>query len=223
MNPLKLLVIVCSRDFDSRWCDNIAILSDYMKKLDMQVDYCGISNQDDFINYESIITFKYKIINTKKQFSKICDFITEHRSTLEYDWYMKVRPEVKLLEQINFDRMSETAINARARAYHGPKRIKHGMSINGAGIWREIGDCTYEENEHSIALDDMLFIFHRNIVEMNAFYNDEFGDIEGYWGDLEIEWMQTKVYTNRNIPLNVIGLFLEFTKNNTFSGDINMN
>ncbi len=184
--------------------------------LDMEVDYCGISNNDDFHNYESIIPFKYKIVNTKRQFSKICDFITDKKSELDYDWYMKIRPEVKLLEQINFDILSKNAVNARARIYHGPKKIKYGMSVNGEGIWKNIGDCYYSEHEHNISLDDMLFIFHKNILHMNAFEKLEPKLM------YENEGFQTNVYNIRKIPLNVIGIYLEFTKNNTFSGDINM-
>ena len=51
----------------------------------MEVEYCGISYQDEFHNYESIISFKYKIINTKRQLSKICDFITDYKAELYYD------------------------------------------------------------------------------------------------------------------------------------------
>jgi len=213
---MKLLIIICSHDLNINLCSNIKILNDYMKILDMEVDYCGISNLDDFHNCESIIQFKYKIVNTKTQFSKICDFITDKKLELDYDWYMKFRPEVKLLENINFDILSENAINARARVYYGPKIIKYGMSINGKGIWKNIGDCYYSEHEHSVILDDMIFIFHKNILQMNAF--DKIGPVLEH----ENEWLQTKIYNKRKIPINIIGIYLEFTKYNTFSGDINM-
>jgi hypothetical protein len=94
-----------------------------MNLLDMQVEYCGISNQNDFHTYEAIIPFKYTLINTKQQFSKLCDFITDYKSELDYDWYMKIRPDINLLEQIPFNTLLDRAINARARVYFGPKKL----------------------------------------------------------------------------------------------------
>ena len=92
---------------------NINILNNYLKKYeDSVVDYCGISNSDDFYNYENIISFKYKIINPKQQFSKICDFITQYKAELDYDWFIKIRPDIKLLEPINFEVLSDTAISS---------------------------------------------------------------------------------------------------------------
>jgi len=182
----------------------------------MDVDYCGISNNNDFHNYEVIIQFKYKIINTKMQFSKICDFITDYKAELNYDWYIKIRPDIKLLECINFNMLSTNAINARTRIYFGPQQIKYGMSINGKGPWKNIGDCHYAKNEDNIIIDDMFFIFHKNILQMGAFDKIK-GDI------YENEWVQTNIYNQRKIPLNVIGINLENTKYNAFSGDINNN
>jgi hypothetical protein len=211
---MKILIIICSHEFNVLWRDNIQILNEYAKLLGMEVEYCGISNQDDFYNYESIISFKYKIINTKRQFSKICDFITDYKSELDYDWYMKIRPDVKLLENINFDLMSEDAINARAREYYGPRKIKYGTSINGEGCWKNIVGCHYASNEHSVVLDDMLFVFHKNIIQLNGFDKIE-PERQG-----NEEWNQTTIFKSRNIPLNVIGIYLVNTKYDTYSGDI---
>jgi hypothetical protein len=187
-----------------------------MKNNNIEVDYSGISNQDDFHNYESIISFKYKTINTKYQFSKICDFITKNKSELDYDYYMKIRPDLKLLENINFDLLSENAINARARVYFGPKKIKYGMSKN-------LPECFYDENEHYIIVDDQIYIFHKKVLQNGAFDIIEFGSIRGWWGDIENECVHSKVFESRNIPINIIGINLEFTRDNSFSADLNMN
>lgn len=213
---MKLLIIISCQIFDIAFYDNIKILNDYIKLLDLEVDYCGISNQDDFHTYESIISFRYKMISTKQQISKMCDFITEYKSELNYDWYMKFRPDIKLLENFNFDMLSENAINARARVYYGPRKIKYGMSVNGEGMWKDIGDCFYDDEEHDIILDDMLFIFHNNMIHMGAF--DKIEPLS-----LEIEYAQTKIFNERKIPLHVIGIYFENVKYNIFSGDINMN
>jgi hypothetical protein len=209
----KLLVILCSDEMNKKWSNNIEILKNYMKRLKIEVDYCGISNQNDFDNYE--INYKYKIINTKRQFSKICDFITMYNP--QYDWYMKIRPDIKLLENINFNNLSENAINGRARVYVGPKRIMHGMSVNGAGKWKNIGDCYYSETNENIVIDDMFFIFHNNVIKMKAF-DRIIPETPG-----SEEWKQTTIFNSRNIPLNVIGISLHNTKHDVYSGDINMN
>ena len=78
---MKLLVLLCSHEMDPQWINNIILLRDYM--TDMDVDYCGISNQDDFHHYESILSFKYKVINPNRQLTKVCDFISN--TVLNYD------------------------------------------------------------------------------------------------------------------------------------------
>ena len=209
---MKLLVILCSHEMDTKWKNNIEILKIYMNQLQIDVDYCGISNQDDFDNYE--INYKFKIINTKRQLSKICDFISMYNP--EYDWYMKIRPDMKMLENIKFNELSENAINGRARVYFGPKKIKNGMSVNGEGIWKNIGDCYYCEEEKNIVIDDMFFMFHNNVVKMKAF------DTIIPESPTYEEWKQTIIFKSRNIPLNIIGISLQNTKYETFSGDINI-
>jgi len=210
---MKVLVIICSHILNIEWCNNIKILNEYMKLSDMEVDYAGISNQDDFNNYENIILFKYKMINYRMQFNKICDFVTHFKSHLDYDWYIKFRPDIRLLEKINFDILSENAVNARARVYKGPKKIKYGMSINGEGIWKDIGDCEYLPDEVEVVIDDHIFIFNKNIVQLGAFDTVE----EKYYN----EWGMSGIFNERKIPLNVIGLNLELLKYNAFSGNLN--
>lgn len=238
---MKILVIISSHEMLTNYLSNIQILNDYLidySKNDI-VDYCGISNKDDFSNYESIISFKYKSINTKYQFGKICDFITENKDELDYDWYIKFRPEIKLLEPINFASLNEMAINSRARKYIGPKKIKFGMSINGKGGWGHLGDCHYDDIEKLVIPDDSIFIFHNNLVKKGAF--DSFNDDEFYnmknnlkneivknecigyerwiYGG-ENEWFGLIFYSHRNIHLNVIGINMIFEKCNAYSGDL---
>jgi len=212
---MKLLVVICAHEFNVKNCENIKILNDFMQGLiNTKVDYCGISNIDDFHNYESIIQFKYKLVNTKRQFGKLCDFITDNKSELDYDWYIKFRPDVKLLTMFDFDTLSDKAINARARVYRGPKKIKYGMSINGQGCWINIGDYFYDETEKNVILDDMMFIFHHNIIKLGAFDKITHESFE------YAEWKLTSLYIQRNIELNVIGIHLENTKYRAISGDI---
>ena len=211
---MRLLIIISSHELNEKWCNNIIIFNDYMKSQHIDVDYCGISSQNDFHNYESIIPFKYKIINHRQQFRKVFDFINENKSELNYDWYMKIRPDVKLLENIDFTTLSKNAVNARARVYYGPKKIKYGMSVNGEGIWKNIGDCYYCENE-GVILDDQIYLFTDTVIKMDAF--DLFHEDRH-----QSEWTFTYLLLSRNIPMNVIGINMVLTKYNTYSGHINM-
>ena len=214
---MRVLVILCGHEFHERDSENIRILHTYLLSLpDVTVDYCGISNTDDFHTYENIIQFKYKVINTNRQMSKICDFITDTKDSLDYDWFMKFRPDVKLLEPPNFNILVEGAVNARAREYCGPKIIKYGMSINGEGIWKYFGCCSYHDVEIDVVLDDMLFYFHKTVVGMGAF--DKISSETSLYPEMQ----QTKVFIQRGIPMNVIGINLENTKHHSFSGDLNM-
>jgi hypothetical protein len=89
-----------------RHTENIRILNKWLhlnRSDPVTIDYCGISNTNDFHNYADIITFKYQVVNTKRQFSKLCDFITEYKQELDYDWYIKFRPDMKLLDPIDMD------------------------------------------------------------------------------------------------------------------------
>lgn len=224
---MKILVIISSHEMNINHLSNIIILKEYLKQYN--VSYCGISNTDDFKHYESVIKFKYKIINTSKQLSKICNFITYYKDKLikKYDWYIKYRPDIKLLETINFNTLSTTAINARARVYNGPNQLIYGMSINGIGPWVNKGCCIYNKQEKDIVLDDQFYIFHKNIIMNGGFetYNPK-NVIEWYKVDNKLmpwehEWFHTNCWKSRNIKLNIIGIHLLFTKFNSYSGHIN--
>jgi hypothetical protein len=224
---MRILVIISSHKMSIEYLQNIKILKEYLKEYN--VSYCGISNTNDFYNYESIIKFKYKIINTAKQLNKICDFISyyKHKLIKKYVWYIKYRPDIKLLEPINFSILSTIAINARARVYNGQNNIKYGMSINGKGPWENIGCCHYNEIEKDIVLDDQFYIFHKNVINNGGFQKidkphiNEWYTVDNKFMPWEHEWFHTNCWRSRNIKLNIIGIHLLFTKFNSYSGDIN--
>lgn len=236
---MKILVIICGHEMSREHIPNIQILHQYMSQDNTQVEYCGISNSNDFINYEHIISFRYKIINESRQFMKVCDFITNYKSELSYDWYIKIRPDVRLLEPLVFTSLSDISVNARARVYCGPKRIKYGMSINGEGIWKNVGCCSYNDIETNLILDDHIYVFHHNVIKMGGFDHFTHSGPEHeklhrfawdcrirsdpfIYNSLEDEWLHTAAWKSRNIALNIIGLHLELTKYHSFSGDLNM-
>ena len=203
---MKVLVIVASNNFSSDHIENITILRDKMNQLsqDYIVDYAGISSIDDIHNYDPIISFKYTRINPKKQFNKICDFLSTEKN-LEYDWYIKIRPEIRLLEQIDFTILCEKSINARARHYYGPKQIKNGMSVGGEGIWHTIKDSHICSTEQRVELDDQIYIFHKNVLEMGGFVQ-----IDPYKDENEHEGFHDHYWRLRNISRNVIGIDVIF-------------
>jgi hypothetical protein len=213
---MKILVIICGHEFSPEHCNNIKILNEYLLQTqNTTVEYCGITNSNTFHSYEHILSFKYKIVDTSRQLSKICNFITANYGALDYDWFVKFRPDLKLLEPINFNALSDLAINARARVYNGPRKIKFGMSINGEGMWRHVGDCKYDDVEHDIILDDQLFIFHTNVIAHGAFDKTESPNKQDEWG-------HSNLWKERNIPLHVIGINLFITKYQCSSGHINV-
>ena len=201
----KILVIISNHEFKPGFSPNIVILRDFMKQSGYEVEYAGISNSDDFKNYENIVTFKYKEVNPRKQFNKICDFITKYPE-LRYDWYVKIRPDIKLLEPLKFENYSVDAINSKARVYNGPRTIPYGLNVGGKGDWSDVeGHYNYSPEEHDIILDDSLYIFTNKMIELGAFAPSEDGARED-------EWFHTGKWNTRKIPLNVIGTNTIFLK-----------
>ena len=194
----------------AKWAPNIQVLRDYLAALpDTSVDYCGISNTGDFTAYEGIVPFKYKVANPKLQIAKVCDFITDHQAELDYDWFVKIRPDMLLLEPLSFEGLPTTAISARARCYTGPKRIEYAMSIGGEGFWKNVKDCVYDEVEKRVILDDMLFIFHRDAVAKGGFKKVN-------PPGRSIEFEQTPIWVAAGLGLNVIGIHM---RNMSYVGD----
>ena len=111
-------------------------------------------------------------------------------------------------------KLCETSINARARFYTGPKSIKYGMSVNGPGRWKNIGDCFFSPQEEKVILDDQLFFFHKNVL----------GGFLAPLDPLPVKWneqIQTELFRERGITLNVVGFNVRLTKYDVESGDLN--
>lgn len=210
---MKFLVIIISHEFSAQWRCNLILLKHYMDKLGAEVDYCGISSENDFDQYADIFTFRFKIVDKSDQIMKLCNFISTCSAELDYDWYIKMRPDIKFLQDLPFETLLPEAVNARARVYRGPRRIKYGMSVNGEGIWKDIGNCDYDETERTVVLDDQFFVFGKSVKDRGAFKCVNEAPSH--------EWRQTEIFVERNIPLNVIGIHLELCKYKVFSGNLN--
>jgi hypothetical protein len=205
---MKVLVIIISHEMRTTDLPNIEILNNYMKDSGNIVEYGIVSSTNDFSNYEGILNFKYKLICPNRQLTKLCKFITTFRDEFDYDWYIKIRPDIRLLEQIVFPGLDRHAINARAREYEGPFYVTNGLSIpfiNG------IQPVKYNPVEISIVLDDQVFIFHNTIINNFSEFNSS---------SLQHEWVHTAYWKSHNIGLKIIGLDVLFTKYNWQTSDL---
>jgi len=205
---MKILIIMVSDTMCKSFLPNISIFASYMNSLKEKhtIDYAGISSNDDFLNYKDYITFKYTMINPNKQVTKLSNFITTYKSSLDYDWFIKTRPEVKLLEQLNMDSLLSNSINARARIYHGPRNIPYGISVGGIGLWNHHKDYDYSVVERDIVADDQIFIFDTNVL--NSLDNTNFITKR----TVQNEWYHTEFWNSKNININIIGINMSFDR-----------
>jgi hypothetical protein len=202
---MKLLVILATNKMDIHLKRNIIRLDFLLRDEGHDVDYAGISSIDDFSNYEDIIQFKYKEIDQKFQLTKICNFFKKY--TLNYDWFIRFRTEMFLLSPINFENLCPRSINARARKYIGPKRIKYGMSID--------LPASFSETESFVEVDDQIYIFHKNVIDKGGF-----SDIESYDNKftIENETIHTEFWNLRGISFNIIPINALFIRDPCWIG-----
>ena len=220
---MKILVIIASSYLSNRrFLSNIEILKKMSIELpsDFTVEYAAISNFNDFELYDELLNFKYKIIDTNKQLSKLCSFISSCQE--KYDWYIKFRPEIELIDNpFVFNNYCKYSINARLRSYKGPRIIEYGSSIGGEGCWKEHGiDIEYSDIESRLILDDIIYIFHRNVIDIGGF--SELSD--EYTEKRQDEWLHTEVWKSRLISLNPIRLYLKLLRDDVYaySGNVNI-
>jgi len=205
---MKLLILVCGYELSPDNEESIRSLK-YLQDL-YAVDIATLTTLRPTLNG----SYKYTFVHPGKQFAKVSAFFQAHPD-LSYDWYLKVRPDVQILEPIFLEAYPEDSINARARVYTGPRCIPYGMSINGPGAWKDFeGARFYDTSEHDVILDDQLFFFHSSVLAKQPF---EPGDVEPEDG-WENEWFHTRVWASKEIPLNVVGLSLYLTKYKAYSG-----
>ena len=200
----SILIILASNDMNPEFIPQIKELARYVEHLSKKyiVDVACVSSKDDFENYSDYIKFKYTYINTNRQLSKVCSFITDNKDTLQYDWFLKTRPEIVFadFETINYGTLPNDSISARARVYFGPYRNEHACSVGGVGDYQHIKGCFYRDRLETIVLDDIVYVFHRNIIDRGGF-TKLISD-----GAKEDEYFHSSTWISRNIKLNVIGI-----------------
>jgi len=223
----SILFILTGVAIDMNYILNIRMLDTYIKELSTRytVHVACISGQDDFHIFEDIIPFTYKVVSTKMQLDKVCDFVSE---CPPYDWYVKLRSEVKLLDQLDFDSYPKDSINARARVYTGPLSIKYASSAGGQGYLHYVHAIHHSEELEEFILDDAIYIFHKTVVEKGGFApltEGERGRRDWYFTSpgKQHEWFHTAVWKSRKIPLNLIGINMDFTHSHKQALSANVN
>jgi hypothetical protein len=206
---MRILVCIISHEMNESDLPNIEILDKYMKESGNIVDYAGICSNDNFSIFERVIQFKYKFICKDRQLTKLCKFIIKFRSGFDYDWYIKIRPDITLLDQINFGGLNPEGINARVRNYIGPHQIKYGSSAPNFEINRP---HVYKASEDLVILDDQIFLFHKNII--NKFQLIIFNT------PVEAEYRHSEYWSLIDIPKKVFGINVILTKYNLASRDL---
>ena len=209
----SILIILSSDEMYSEFKPQIESLKKYIIHLSekYRVDIAAISSKDDFSNYSDILDFKYKYVNTKKQISKLCDFISENKDNLKYDWFFRTRPESEIVnfDTIDFSHLPKDAVSARAREYEGPFMGKHACSVGGEGEYSHIKACHYKKNQEKLTIDDTI-VFHRTVIDKGGFVpvsSDK--ETENIRQD---EWFLTDMLVSRGIPLNIIDIDVKFTR-----------
>ena len=198
-------------ELEKKYQENMLILANFLK--DHTISWGAISSQDDFNNFDKI-DFKYKFVSKKKQLSKICDFFSSTTIT-DYDFFIKTRPDLQILEFPNFNYILSDCINARARVYRGPKTIRWGSTVNGKGIWEKDRSCTFSLYETNVILDDQFFIFDQSVK--TKLFSEAIVEND----DIQNEWFHDKIYTSKKIKKNIIGVNSCLKKYNAFSGHLN--
>lgn len=215
----SILIILSSNEMYPEFKPQMETLKKYMEHLSKSytVDLAGISSKDDFSNYSDILDFKYKYISSKLQVSKLCDFISDNKDTLNYDWYLRTRPELEMMDfdTINFKNLPKDAISARAREYIGPYTEKYSCSLGGEGKYSDIKTCFYNTTQEKLVLHNADFVFHKTAIDNGGF--SKLTAEEENWGteydkNSQSEWFFTNLHSSRGIKLNIIGINTKFTR-----------
>tara|TARA_B100000902_G_C27317399_1_gene922208 strand:+ start:3424 stop:4170 length:747 start_codon:yes stop_codon:yes gene_type:complete len=139
---------------------------------DVEIDVCLINSSevDELNNYDDILNnIKYKFNDKQsKQYEKIANTINSIDINY-YDWFIKIRSDLELLEDINMDKIKicdKNRINSRVRWYIG----KHINILNGTSFsvtkdspWTN--SYLYDNNINYIVPDDQIYIFHKSIAK----------------------------------------------------------
>ena len=136
----RILLIISSNTMNIEYQENIKCIKEKIVNNFNNIDICLISSYEDYNNYDNIINVKYKIKCEGRQFTKMVElFKFLNIKKKNYDWYIKIRPDLLVLDNINdkiLNICNKNCLNSRLRFYIGPDlNIKHGASHTINDAW----------------------------------------------------------------------------------------
>ena len=227
---MKILIIFVSHKMDDIYSESVETIKNKLiepLQKKNQVDLCCISSYGDNC-YENILgKMSFNIICKERQFTKMIELFKyiEENNIEDYDWYIKIRPDLYINEIINENKLLEcnkNAINARIRFYLGPEiNLPKGTSFKMDVGWNH--SWQYSDNFKTIVPDDQIIIFHNNIAKkaFSKITNDEIKNktiiIDSKpFSPPRNDWFFRKIYTGMNI-LNGLKSQIEFFHRDMFN------
>ena len=198
---MKILLMIISHNISHNNLDNIyknIINPLKMDNVDVDIVTC-ISGTHNIISND--VTYNYKFDGF--QLAKVCYVVNKFND--EYEYYIKIRPEVILntiIDKSFLINLSKSKINSRCRQYSGPSiDLKNGMSCQKNHIRK--GDIQLNDKT-IINPDDQMYIFHKSIktaflpITNDTYLNycKKINDKREYWVD---EWMLRETYWEKSI------------------------
>jgi hypothetical protein len=198
---MKVLLMIISHNITKNNLQNIYNkIINPLKTNNIEVDIATcISGSNNIISNEVKYNFKFDGF----QLAKVCYVVNKFEDD-EYDYYIKMRPEINLTTIINQTfllELSKTKINSRCRQYAGPSiDLKFGMSCQENCIRKDDILCN---DKVIICPDDQMYIFHKSIKKaFSPIANDTYlnyckkiNDKREYWVD---QWMLDETYWKKN-------------------------
>lgn len=230
MISMRILIIFVSHKMDDIFIQSVeSIKNKLIKPLKEKnhLDLCCISSHGDNC-YENILgKMLFNITCKERQFTKMIEvfkYIEEHNID-DYDWYIKIRPDLYINEIIDTNKLNtcnKDAINARVRFYLGPEiNLHYATSYKVDSVWNH--SWQYRDDFTTIVPDDQFVVFHNNIAK-RAFSKITNEEIKNKtiitdskpFSPPRTHWFFSKVYTGMNI-LNGLKSQIEFFHRDMFN------
>jgi hypothetical protein len=171
---MKILLILSTHEMNMSFVDSVKTIKlniiDSLIEDGNSVDIFCVSSNDDHDNYKEVLgNIKFKIKSNERQFLKIVQVFKylDSNNIEDYDWYIKVRPDLTVNEKIDnqkMDTFNKNAVNSRVRFYLGPEiNIPYGTAYTVDEVWKH--SWSYSETINSIVPDDQIYFFHTSIAK----------------------------------------------------------
>ena len=108
---MKVLVIFITYEIQNSMIRHIRHSKSYFESQKKKngwesLDFALVYTKDSpFLNkVRKTLSLKYLLKSNQRQLGKICEFITKDK--LNYDWFIKTRPDIEHLQDIEFEELS---------------------------------------------------------------------------------------------------------------------